>query len=164
MSGKRSDGTPVAWTQAFLAPAASVQASTLDADLASSLATMDAADAVAGARAAASLPRGAPPHDEACRVLAAASTVAGFRRVSTQDARVLLFAEPGMPTWRPKVVTGAKIGADDVRGLGAHCAELACSPTRMYCGWTAGADSLHAWFAWQGGQLVLAGAADYQGE
>lgn len=164
MGGKRADGTPVAWTQVFLAPAASVQASSLEADLASSLATMEASDAAAGAHAAASLPKGGPPRDEACRVLTAASTVAGFRRVATADARVLLFAEPGMPTWRPKVVTASKIGADDVRGLGAHCAELACSATRMYCGWAAGADSLHAWFAWQGGQLVLSGAADYQGE
>ena len=125
---------------------------------------MDAADAAAGARAAASLPKGGPARDEACRVLTTASTVPGFRRVATPDARVLLFAEPGMPTWRPKVVSAAKIGADDVRGLGAHCAELACDATRMYCSWAAGADSLHAWFAWQGGQLVLAGAADYQGE
>ena len=65
------------------------------------------------------------------------------------DARVLLFDEPGMPTWRPKVVPVAKIGADDVRGLGAHCAELVCNPTRPYCAWTSGADSLHAWFVGQ---------------
>jgi hypothetical protein len=164
MTGKRPDGSPVAWTQAFLAPPASVQATSVEADLATSLATMDAPDARAAAQAATSLPGGAVSHDDACHVLTTASTPAGFRRVASSDARVLLFDEPGMPTWRPKVVGAAKIGADDVRGLGAHCAELVCNPGRPYCSWTSGADSLHAWFVAQGAQLVLVGAADYQGE
>jgi hypothetical protein len=164
MTGRRPDGSPVAWTQAFLAPPASVQATSVEADLATSLATMDAADARAAAQAATSMPGGGVSHEEACRVLTAASTPAGFRRVASSDARVLLFDEPGMPTWRPKVVSAAKIGADDVRGLGAHCAELVCNPARPYCAWTSGADSLHAWFVGQGQQLVLVGAADYQGE
>jgi hypothetical protein len=164
MSGTRAGGAPVAWTQAFLAPVPSVQDVALEPDLASALATMDAADAAAAARAAAALSARSVPHDEACRILTTASTVAGFRRVASADARVLLFAEPGMPTWRPKVVPASRIGADDVRGLGAHCPELACSRSRMYCSWAAGADSLHAWFVLQGGQLALAGAADYQGE
>jgi len=164
MTGKRPDGSPVAWTQAFLAPPASVQATSVEADLASSLATMDAADAHAAVQAATSVPPGGVSHDDACRVLTAASTPSGFRRVAASDARVLLFDEPGMPTWRPKVVGAAKIGADDVRGLGAHCAELVCNPTRPYCSWTSGADSLHAWFVGQGPQPVLVGAADYQGE
>jgi hypothetical protein len=164
MSGTRAGGAPVAWTGAFLAPAPSVQDVRLEPDLASALATMDAPDAAAAARAAAALPTRGVPHDEACRILTTASTVAGFRRVSSADARVLLFAEPGMPTWRPKVVPASRIGADDVRGLGAHCPELTCSRSRMYCSWAAGADSLHAWFVLQGGQLALAGAADYTGE
>jgi hypothetical protein len=164
MTGKRPDGSPVAWTQAILAPPASVQATAVEADLATSLATMDADDVQAAARAATSLPGGGVPHDEACRLLTAASTPAGFRRVASPDARVLLFAEPGMPTWRPKVVPAARIGADDVRGLGAHCAELVCNAARPYCSWVSGADSLHAWFVGRGPQLVLVGAADYQGE
>jgi hypothetical protein len=164
MTGKRPDGSPIAWTQAFLAPPASVQATAVEADLASSLATMDAADARAAALAATSIPAGSVSHDEACRVLTAASTPSGFRRVASSDARVLLFDEPGMPTWRPKVVAAAKITADEVRGLGAHCAELLCNPTRPYCSWASGADSLHAWFVGQGQQPVLVGAADYQGE
>jgi hypothetical protein len=164
MSGTRTGGSPVAWAEAFLAPPPSVQAVALEPDLASALATMDAPDATAAARAAAALPTRGVPHEEACRILASASTVAGFRRVASPDARVLLFAEPGMPTWRPKVVPASRVVADDVRGLGAHCAELVCSSTRMYCSWAAGADSLHAWFVSQGGQLALAGAADYQGE
>ena len=97
-------------------------------------------------------------------MLAAASTPAGFRRVATPDARVLLFDEPGMPTWHPKVIPLAKLGADDVRGLGTHCAELVCSPTRPYCAYVSGADSLHAWFIGHDAQVALAGAADYQGE
>jgi hypothetical protein len=164
MTGKRPDGSPVAWTQAFLAPPASVQATSVEADLATSLATMDAADARSAAQAATSVPAGGVAHDDACRLLSAASTPTGFRRVASSDARVLLFDEPGMPTWRPKVVSAAKIGADDVRGLGAHCAELVCNPARPYCSWASGADSLHAWFVGQGPQLVLVGAADYQGE
>jgi hypothetical protein len=164
MTGKRPDGSPLAWTQAFLAPPASVEATSVEADLVTSLATMDAADVRAAVQAATSLPGSGVAHDDACRVLTAASTPAGFRKVASSDARVLLFDEPGMPTWRPKVVPAAKIGADDVRGLGAHCAELVCNPARPYCAWTSGADSLHAWFVGQGPQLVLVGAADYQGE
>jgi hypothetical protein len=164
MTGKRSDASPLAWTQVFLAPPASVQATSVEADLATSLATMDAGDAAAAAQAATSLPPGGVSRDEACRLLTAASTPAGFRRVAAPGARVLLFDQPGMPTWRPKVVPAAKIGADDVRGLGAHCGELECTPTRPYCSWASGADSLHVWFAGQGAQLTLLGAADYQGE
>jgi len=164
MSGKRGDGSPVAWTQAFLAPAASVQATSLEADLASSLAAMDAPDARAAAHAATSLPNGAVSRDDACRVLGLASTATGFRKVAAPDAKILLFDEPGMPTWRPKVVPAAKIVTDQVRGLGAHCAELTCNATRPYCFYASGADSLHAWFAWNGAQLAILGAADYQGE
>jgi hypothetical protein len=164
VSGQRSDGSTMTWTQAFAAPPPSVQATSLEPDLPTALATMEAQDAAAGARAAVSLPAGGPAHDEACRVLGAASTAAGFRRVATADARLLLFSEPGMPTWRPKIVPASRVGADDVRDLGAHCAQLTCSPTRPYCSWTAGADSVHAWFVRQAGQLVLSGAADYKGE
>lgn len=164
MTGSRTDGSPLAWTQTFLAPPASVQVTSLEPDLATSLATMDAPDVRTAARAAVSLAHGPVAHDEACRVLSAASTPAGFRRIAAPDARVLLFDEPGMPTWRPKIVPLSKIGADDVRGLGAHCAELACSPTRPYCSWSSGPDSLHAWFVGRDAQLMLAGVADYQGE
>ena len=58
MSGKRADGSPLLWTQVFLAPAASVQALTLEPDLATSLAVMDAPDVQAAVRAATSLTRG----------------------------------------------------------------------------------------------------------
>jgi hypothetical protein len=164
MTGKRPDGSPVTWTQVFLAPVASVEATSVEVDLATSLATMDAEDAASAAKAATSLPAGAVSRDEACRLLSAASTPAGFRRTAAPGARVLLFDEPGMPTWHPKVVPTAKIDADDVRGLGAHCADLECSPTRPYCFWASGADSLHAWFAGGGGQLTLLGVAVYRGE
>ena len=164
MSGKRADGSPVTWAQTFLAPPPSVQATSLEADLTTALATMDAPDARAAAHAATTLPSGTVSHDDACRVLSAASTVAGFRKVALPDARFLRFDEPSMPTWRPRVVTLAKLVTDDVRGLGTHCAELTCNPTRPYCAWTSGADSVHAWFGWQNGQLSILGAADYQGE
>jgi hypothetical protein len=164
MSGKRADGSPVTWAQAFLAPAPSVQVTSLEADLTTSLATMDAPDARAAAHAAATLPSGPVSHDDACRVLGTASTAAGFRKVALGDARFLRFDEPSMPTWRPKVVTLAKLVTDDVRGLGTHCAELTCNATRPYCTWTSGADSIHAWFGWRDGQIAILGAADYQGE
>jgi hypothetical protein len=164
MNARRVDGGPLVWTQAFLAPPPSVQASSLQADLASALATMDAPDALAAARAASSLPIRGVTREEACRLLSAATTPAGFRRVAAPDARLLLFDEPGMPTWRPKVVPADKIAADDVRGLGMHCAELSCERTRPYCSWSGGADSTHFWFAWRDGRVEIAGAADYQGE
>jgi len=164
MSAARADGTPLAWTQVFLAPPPSMQATSVAADLASALVTMNAPDARAAARAAAGLPPRGVSHDEACRLLAAASTPAGFRRVASADARLLFFQEPGMPTWRPKVVMRDKVALDEVRGLSAHCAELACSPTRPYCAWTSATDSEHAWFGWSDGKLEIVGAADYDGE
>src|SRR5581483_11239830 len=92
------------WSQAYLAPGPTVQASALEADLPSAVATMDAGDAAAAARAAVALPlRGVAP-DDACRLLAAATTPAGFRRTAAPDARILLFSEPGLPTWRPRLV------------------------------------------------------------
>jgi hypothetical protein len=164
MSTTRADGAPLAWTQVFLAPPPSMQATSVDADLASALATMGAVDVRAAARAAASLPPHGVSHDDACRLLSVASTPAGFRRVASADARLLLFQEPGRPTWRPKIVTRDKIAADDVRGLNAHCAELSCSLTRPYCAWASATDSEHAWFGWSDGKLEIVGAADYDGE
>jgi hypothetical protein len=164
MSAQGSGGLPIAWAQAYLAPPASVQASSLEADLASSLCMMEAPDAVSAARAAASIPQRRVPHDDVCRLLAAASTPAGFRREAAPDARLLHFDEPGLPTWRPKVVPLGKLALDDVRGVGGHCAELACSSTRPYCAWIGGADSEHYWFGWRDGRLEIVGAADYDGE
>ena len=157
-------GAPVTWTQAFLAPSPSVQAGPLRADLASSLSTMDAADLQTAVHAATVLPARGVAREDACRVLSTASTPAGFRRVASADARVLLFDQPGMPTWLPKVVPSAKVGADDVRGLGTHCAELTCSAMRPYCVWSGGTDSEHVWFGWRGSDLTIVGAADYDGE
>jgi len=164
MSGRRGDGTPLSWTQTFLAPPPSVQASAVASDPASALAVMDAADAHAAAHLAASIPARGVSREDACRLLATASTPAGFRRVATPDARLLLFDEPGMPTWRAKVVPLAKLAADDVRGLDDHCAELVCEAARPYCGWSAGSDSEHAWFAWRYGRAEIVGAALYHGE
>ena len=164
MTGEGAGGLPVAWTQAFLAPPPSVQASSLEADLASALALMSSPDVGSAARTAASLPLRGVAHDDACRLLATASTPPGFRRQAAPDARLLHFDEPGMPTWRPKVVALNKLAVDDVRGLGAHCAELTCSATRPYCAWTGGADSEHFWFDWRDGRLEITGAADYDGE
>ena len=165
MNTTRADGSPLSWTQVFLAPAASMQASSVDPDLPSALVTMSAPDAKAAARAAASLPPRGVPHDDACRLLSTARTPTGFRRVASADACLLLFQDPGRPTWRPKVVTRDKIAADQVRGLGAHCADLSCSATRPYCAWASATDSEHAWFGWgSDGKLEIVGAADYDGE
>jgi hypothetical protein len=110
------------------------------------------------------LPTRSVSRDDACRILTAASTPAGFRRAGVADARLLLFQEPGMPTWHPRVVPASRVAADEVSGLTAHCSELTCSTTRPYCAWVAGADSLHAWFGWHDERLQLVGAADYDGE
>jgi hypothetical protein len=157
-------GTPASWTQVFLAPPPSIQGKTLAPDLASSFAVMDAPDVRTAATLAAGLPARPVTRDEACRLIAAASTPAGFRRVASGDARVLRFDQPGLPTWLPKIVPSAKVGADDVRGLGAHCAEMTCSPTRPYCAWSGGTDSQHVWFGVRDGDLAITGAADYEGE
>lgn len=164
MTSHRDDASPLVWTQVFLAPPASVQPTALAPDLATALATMDATDSHGAAHAAATLPARGVSREDACRLLAAARTPAGFRRVATPDGRVLLFDQPGMPTWRPKVVPAAKVSPGDVRDLGVHCPEIECSATRPYCFWSAGADSQHAWFGWADGQLALVGVADYDGE
>jgi hypothetical protein len=164
MSAVRGDGSGVTWAQAFLAPPPSVQASILSPDLVSALALMDASDATAAARAAISIPALAVTHEEACRILASASTPAGFRRTASAAARLLLFQEPGLPTWRPKVVPASQVAADQTSSLGAHCAELACDATRPYCVWSGGTDSLHVWFGRRDDRLELVGAADYDGE
>jgi hypothetical protein len=164
MTGDGAGGLPVAWTQAFLAPPPSVQASSLEADLASALALMSSPDVASAARTATSMPFRGVAHEDACRLLATASTPPGFRRQAAPDARLLHFDEPGMPTWRPKIVPLGKLAVDDVRGIGAHCAELACSATRPYCAWIGGADSEHFWFDWRDGRLEITGAADYDGE
>ena len=164
LSGTGVGGLPLSWSQAFIAPSPSVQASSLEADLPSALALLDTPDVGAAARAAASIPARGVPREDACRLLAAASTPAGFRRLAAPDAWLLHFDEPAMPTWRPKVVPLAKVTLDDLRGISAHCAELACSTTRPYCAWKGGADSEHFWFGWRDGRLEIRGAADYDGE
>ncbi|MGH7440208.1 MAG: hypothetical protein ACRENE_31335, partial [Polyangiaceae bacterium] len=103
-------------------------------------------------------------HEEACQLLASATTLAGFRKAAAPGARLLLFQEPGRPTWRPKVVPLAKIAAGDVHGFAAHCGEMTCDKTRPYCSYQVPGDSLHVWFAWEGARLAIAGVADYSGE
>jgi hypothetical protein len=163
MEGTRG-GTVAAWTQVFLAPAASVQSRSLSSDLASSYAIMEAQDAHAAAQLATALPARGVSRDEACRLITAATTPAGFRKAARADARVLRFDQPGLPTWLPKIVPSAKVTADDVRGLGAHCADMTCSSTRPYCSWSGGTDSQHFWFSLHDSDLAIAGAADYDGE
>jgi hypothetical protein len=76
----------------------------------------------------------------------------------------LLFQEPGLPTWRPRVIPATRVAADEASAFAGHCADLTCSTTRPYCSWSAGANSLHAWFGWRDDRLQLVGAADYDGE
>ncbi|MDP9149726.1 MAG: hypothetical protein M3O36_07280, partial [Myxococcota bacterium] len=164
MRAKRADGASLSWTQAFVAPPPSVQAPSIEADLASALAVLDAPTVASAAVVAAAVGNHGVSRDEACRLLATAGTPTGFRRAAAPDARVLHFSEPGMPTWRPKLVPLADVAAEDVRGIGEHCAELECAAARPYCVWNGGADSQHFWFEWRGGKLVMTGAADYDGE
>jgi hypothetical protein len=164
MAGSRSDGSKLSWTQVFLAPPPSVQATAAEADLATALAVMDAPDAKTAAREATALTVRPVSREEACLVLSSATTPAGFRKAAASGARLLQFQQPGRPTWRPKVVLPTKIAAGDVHDLGAHCADLRCDKTRPYCSYTVPGDSLHVWFSWNGARLEILGAADYTGE
>ena len=157
-------GPASSWAQGYLAPPPSVQAESLEPDLASALAVLEARDVGAAARAATAIPLRKLAHDDVCRLLAAASTPDGFRREASGDARRIHFDQPNLPTWRPKGVPLAQLAVDDVHGLGGHCAELTCNPTRPYCSWSAGAASEHFWFAVHDGRMQLTGAADYDGE
>ena len=163
MVGQHADG-PLSWTQAFLAPEPSVQETSLESDLPSALAVMDASSAADAAHLAVAIPQRAVSHDDACRVMAVARTPAGLRRVAAPDARLLRFDDPGLPTWRPHVVSLDHVTPDDARDLGMHCAELTCDARRPYCSWSVGTDSQHAWFGWRDDRLQLLGAADYVGE
>jgi len=124
MTGKRPDGSPVAWTQAFLAPPRPCRRRPSRPTWATSLATMDAADARSAAQAATSVPAGGVAHDDACRLLSAASTPTGFRRVASSDARVLLFDEPGMPRGGRGRLRGGRSARTTCADWAAHCAEL----------------------------------------
>jgi hypothetical protein len=164
ISTREAGGQAFSFAQAFISPQASVQASSVEPDLPSAFAMADAASADAAARTAMAIPLRAVNREEACRLLASAGSVPGFRRAATPEARILHFGEPSLPTWRPKVVSLAKLTNDDVRGIGAHCADLVCDARRPYCAWTAGSDSEHLWFGWAEERLQLVGAADYDGE
>jgi hypothetical protein len=164
MTARDAGGRPFGFAQAFISPQASVQATAVEADLPSALALADTTSADAAARSAIAIPLRTVNREEACRLLASAGTVAGFRRAAAPDTRVLHFDEPSLPTWRPKVVGLGKLTNDDVRGLGTHCADLVCDARRPYCAWTAGSDSEHLWFGWTEDRLQLVGAADYDGE
>jgi hypothetical protein len=165
MSGRASEGTPIAFTQVFAAPPPSTQSARLTPEMGSALAVLDAPSVDAAVQAALAVATRGTTRDEACRLLGSATSVAGFRRVATADARVLAFEEPRMPTWRAKVKPLAKLAAEDVRGMSAHCAELECSATRPYCTYAEGPYSEHYWFAWDAqGQMHIAGAALYAGE
>ena len=164
MASKEPGGQPLTFSQAFISPQASVQATSVEPDLPSALVMTDAPNADAAARAAIAIPLRIVNREEACRLLASAGSVAGFRRAAAPEAHVLHFGEPSLPTWRPKVIAIAKLTNDDVRGLGAHCSDLVCDARRPYCAWTAGSDSEHLWFGWAEERLQLVGAADYDGE
>jgi hypothetical protein len=163
-SGTGPGGVALSWTQVFVAPPPSVQAPSMAPDLPTALALMDARDVGEAAHLAVSTAARGMSREDACRLLTDAATPAGFRKQAAPDARLLQFDEPGMPTWRPKVIPVAKLTLDDLRGLGEHCAELACSATRPYCAWTGGADSEHLWFDWRGGRPEIVGVASYEGE
>jgi hypothetical protein len=164
LSGTGAAGLPIAWTQAFLTPPPSMQVSSMEADLPSALAVMDTPDVGSAASAAVAIPLRGVSRDDACRLLAASTTPSGFRRHASPEARLIHFDVPSTPTWRPKVVPLGKLATDDLRGISAHCPDLACSASRPYCAWVGGSDSEHFWFGWRDGRLELLGAADYNGE
>ncbi|MEI7893835.1 MAG: hypothetical protein WCI05_12140 [Myxococcales bacterium] len=151
------------FTQVLLAPPATVQARELRSDGPTALAVFGASGVDAAVEAALAIPTRGVSQADACKLLSGAHTLAGFRRVSLPDARVLLFAEPRLPTFRPKVLEASALRAGDVTDVGKRCKELHCSDNRPYCRLDDGAYSEHYWFAWQDGRLRLAGAAFYRG-
>ena len=173
VTGTSADESPLVFTQAYLAPPASVQATEMILDHASDLAGMDAKTVDAAVQAAMEVPRRGVSSEDACRMIDATrwqSAASDFHAMATDDARVLSFDEPTLPTLRPRLVATADIGADDVRdpllATARRCKDLECSKTRPFCAFDDG--SAYYWFTWSkapedGGKLRIAAAAFWSG-
>ena len=162
-TGTSTDGTPLALAQTFLAPPPSVQVTDALVDHGSELAMAGATSVDAAVRAALSVATRGVTVSDACKLLASANTLVGFRRVATADVRVLTFEEPTMPTYRARVVAESRLRPEDVRDVGKHCKELECAPSRPYCVYVDGPYSEYYWFAWDTNAMRLAGVALYGG-
>ncbi len=162
-AGRSADGTPLVFTQAFLAPPPSVNAADMLGDHGSELALLNAQSIDAAATAALAVPTRGVSAADACKLLVGADKLAVFRRVATADVRVLTFDEPMLPTYRPRVTLEGKLRPEDVRDTGRRCKELECSATRPYCLVTDGPYSEVYWFTWDKSTMRLAGAAFYTG-
>ena len=162
-TGTSTDGTPLALAQTFLAPPPSVQVTDALVDHGSELAMAGATSIDGAVRAALSVATRGVTVSDACKLLASANTLVGFRRVATADVRVLTFEEPTMPTYRARVVAESRLRAEDVRDVGKHCKELECAPSRPYCVYVDGPYSEYYWFAWDTNAMRLAGVALYGG-
>jgi hypothetical protein len=164
-SGATADGTSVELSEAFLAPVASVEIDEdgLAADHGSELALLGAMTVDSALQAALGVaPRGVA-RDDACKLMAGASQLAAFRKITTADVRILGFEEPLTPTYRPHVVAASHIGPNDVRDVARRCAALDCSATRPFCSYSDGPYSEFYWFTWEQNAMRLAGVAFYKG-
>jgi hypothetical protein len=162
-AGRSLDGTPLVFTQAFLAPPPSVNAPDMLGDHGSELALMNAPSIDAAVAAALAVPARGVAVADACKLLGGADKLAAFRKIATADVRVLTFEEPMLPTYRQRVVTESKLRQDDVKDAGKRCKELECSGARPFCTYTDGPYSEVYWFTWDKSALRLAGAAFYTG-
>jgi hypothetical protein len=145
------------FSEVYLAPPPTVQKDEIGPDHGAELALSGARSVDDAVNAALSVaPRGTTTA-EACKVLAGTSQLGNFRRAATADVRVLFFSDPELPTYDARIIPERALEADDVRGSGIDCADLACSATRPFC--TSGGGESYYWFAWIAGKMRLAGAA-----
>ena len=162
-AGRSTDGTPLVFALAFLAPPPSVNVDDLLGDHGSELALLNAPSIDAALTAALAVPARGVAVADACKLLVGADKLATFRRISTADVRVLTFEEPTLPTYRPRVTIESKLRPEDVRDTGKRCKEIECSATRPVCVVTDGPYSEMYWFTWDKSTMRLAGAAFYTG-
>jgi len=168
-SGRAADSSSQVLTRVFLAPGPSVQVEEAQVDVGSELALLGAANVDDAVQAAIGVPTRGVSAPEACALLKGANNLASFSRITLGGARVLSFDESEMPTYRARVVPGARGSGDeaklseaDVKPLGERCPDLDCSATRPFCTSSDGYSEYY-WFGWQNNLLKLAGAAFHAG-
>jgi hypothetical protein len=165
-SGRGSDGAPLAFAQVLLTPPASVQGDEMTVDHASDVAVLQATTVDLAVQAALAVPSRGVSVEEACSLLGRlhwTSAKDDLRAIATDDARVLAFDDPSLPTWRARVVPIADVDADDIRQTslvrahydwesGRRCKELVCAPGRPVCWVADGVWAEYFWFAWPGAE------------
>lgn len=152
------------------ATATSLESLRPERDMFRALAVYDAKDLDGAARAAAAASSVNMTKAEACTALAALGSAATLKTAALPAASLLVFAEPGLPTWSPEVLPLAGITKEQWPGgtwWGGPSALDMCTAVSCdadgYCTAIDGPESVHVWFARERGRLRIAGLADYRG-